>query len=58
MVERQKWSKLHRWLDRLGRMRAERRHRRELLRQQERNAQRMVLYCPYKGKRGLSRIFQ
>lgn len=57
MVRRRKWSRVARILEWLGRRRSERLHRRELRKQQERAAQRRLIYSPYKGKRRLDRIF-
>ncbi len=58
MVKRQKWTRIGRVMEWFGRIRSEQRHRRELARQQERNAQRATLYAPYKGKRRTLGIFQ
>ena len=58
MVRRQRWPRFSRLMAWSGRMRSEQRHRRELARQQERNARRATLYEPYKGKRRTLGIFQ
>lgn len=57
MVRRQKWPRVARILEWVGRLRSERLHRRELRKQQERAAQHGLIYSPYKGKRRLDRIF-
>lgn len=57
MVRRQKWPRVARILEWIGRQRSEWRHQRELRRQQEQAAQRGLIYSPYKGKRRLDRIF-
>lgn len=57
MNRRQRWPRLSRIVEWFGRRRSERRHRREMFKQNARNARRRSGYCPYKGKRWLDRIF-